>query len=140
MSSYFTKVKLSWPRLLRAVERPDFGWVQPTGGRSGLRGSCRAQIGQPFQIPTDAFELQFQPVGFVPHIPHPPVARRPLPPAKHFFNLAPDRTEQPVDPHTRRAQLFPTAGLAQNPVGHTVLPAPLTSGPAPIRLVGHDHF
>jgi hypothetical protein len=50
--------------------------------------SCRAQVGQPFQVPTDAFELQLQSVAFMSDIPHPPGACAPLPPAEHFLNLA----------------------------------------------------
>lgn len=101
--------------------------------------SCRAQIHQPFQVPTHTFELQFQAVGFAAHISYPPVARAPFPPAKDLLDFTPDRTEQPVRPHGRRAQLLPAAGLAQYPVGHAVLPAPFTAGLAPIRLVGHHH-
>src|SRR5665647_2066085 len=124
MSSHFTKEKIWWPSPLRVVDHSGFGRLQPTGGRCGRGLSCAAQVGQPFQVPTDAFELQFQSVGGASHIPHPPVARAPLPPPKHFFNLTPDGTEQPVDPPRRRTQLLPSAGLAQNPVGHLVAATP----------------
>ena len=112
---------------------------QPVGGRLVDCGSDCAHIGQAFQFPTDTFELQFQPVGLRPTYAlagNPP----PLPPGKHGFNLTPDRTEQSVRPDRRRAQLLAAAGLAQNPVGHAVLPTPFAPGFTPIRLVGHHHF
>ncbi len=140
MSVHFTKVKLCWPCRLEAIQHSDFGRFQPTGGRFWGFDSCRTQIGQSFQVPTNAFELQFQPVGFAPHIAHPPITCAPLPPSKNGFNFTPDRTEQPVCPHRRRTQLLSAAGLAQNPVSHTVLTAPFAPGLAPIRLVSHDHF
>src|SRR5208282_3682017 len=132
MLSHFTKIKLCWPHPLGVVAHPGFGRFQSFGLRFWRGFSCRTQIGQPFEVPTDTFELQFQPVGFASHIPHPPVTCAPLPPSKHFLNLAPNRTEQPVRPHSGWPQLLPTAGLAQNPVGHTVLPAPFAAGLTPI--------
>src|SRR5271163_3915051 len=135
MSVHFTKLKLCWPRSWRAVPRSGFDRFQQTGGCFVSSDSCRAQIDEPFEVPTDAFELQFQPVGRLAHIPHPPITGAPLPPGKYRFNLTPDRTEQPVRPHRRRAQLLPPAGLAQNPVGHAVLPAPFAPRLAPISLV-----
>src|ERR1035437_234423 len=140
MSSHFTKEKICWPHSLRAVDRPGFGRFQPAGWRFGRGRSCRTQIHQPFQVPTDAFELQFQSVGGASHIPHPPAARAPLPPPKHFFNLTPDGTEQLVDPQRRRTQLLPSAGLAQNPVGHLVAATPFAPRFTPIRFVGHAHL
>ena len=140
MSVHLKKIKWCWLRPLRAVRRSGFDRFQPTGGHFVNFGSRRAHIHQPFQVPTDAFELQFQSVGFVPHIAYPPITCAPLPPGKDGFNFTPDRTEQPVGPHRCRAQLLPSAGLAQNPVGHAVLPAPFAAGLAPIGLVGHDHF
>ena len=135
MSVHLTKVKWCWMRPLRAVRRSGFDPFQPTGGCFVGSGSHRAHIHQPFQVPTDAFELQFQPVAFAPHIPHPPITGAALPPAKHLFNLTPNRTEQPVGSHRRCPQLFPSAGFAQNPVGHSLAPAPFAALPAPIRLV-----
>jgi hypothetical protein len=114
MLSHFTKVKLSWSRRQRAVVRPDFDRLEPVAGHLPRRFSCRAQIGQPFQVPTDTFELQFQPIGFVSHIAHPPVARAPLPPPKHFLNLAADGTEEPVDANRRRAQFSPGFQVLSN--------------------------
>lgn len=137
---HFTKIKLCWPRLVRAVLRSGLDRFQPAGGRFEGDRSCRAQIGQPFQFLTDAFELQFQTVGPLAHIPYSPITRAPLPPGKDRFNLTPDRTKQLVDLHCCRAQFFPAAGLAQNPVGHTVFRAPFVAGLTPIGLVGHDHF
>src|SRR6266550_819594 len=112
----------------------------PGDGRLGPGFSGRAQRGQPFQVPTDTFELQFQPVAFAPHISYPPVTRATLPPAEHFLKLTPDRTEQPVGPHRRVPQFFAATGLAQNPVGDFVSATPFTAGLTPISLVGHDHF
>src|SRR5476649_2481283 len=102
MLSYFTKVKMCQPRPLRAVDRSGFGRFQPACVRFEGDRSCDAQVGQPFEVPTDALELQFQPVGFTAHIPHPPVTRAPLPPPKHFLNLTADRTEQSVYSQGRR--------------------------------------
>ena len=140
MSVHFTKIKLCWPRSLRAVAHSCLDRFPPVGRRFVGRGSCRAQSHQSFQIPTDTFELQFQTIARLPQISYSPITGAPLPPGKHGFNLTPDRTEQTVRPHRRRAQLLPTAGLAQNPVGHAVFPAPFAPGFTPIRLVGHDHF
>jgi hypothetical protein len=53
MMSSFTKVKLWQPCPLRAVDHPGFERFQPTGGQFDRGFSCRTQIGQPFQIPTD---------------------------------------------------------------------------------------
>ena len=140
MSVHFTKIKLCQPRPVRAVRRFGLDQFQPVRGRFAGGGSCRAQIGQPFQVPTDTFELQFQSVGRLAHIPHSPITCAPLPPGKHGFNFTPDRTEQPIRSEGRRVQLLAPAGLAQNPVGHAVLPAPFAAGLTPISLVGHDHF
>src|ERR1700722_18272630 len=101
MLTNFTQGKLSWLRPLRAPDRPCFGQFQLTGRRCGCYFSCGPQIRQPFEVPTDAFELQFQPVGFLAYIPHPPITCASLPPAEYFLDLAPDRTEQPVDPQCR---------------------------------------
>src|SRR5271154_1727084 len=135
MSSEFTWAKTSVWRVGDGGWAPRFHRFVPPVPRSGRWFSCRGQTDQPFQVPTDAFELQFQAVGFMAHIPHAPVARAALPPAKHFLNLTTDRTEQPVGADRRRSQLLPTARFAQDPVRHTLPPAPFAPGPAPIRLV-----
>ena len=62
MLSHFTKIKLSWPIRKRAIDRPDFRRWEPVARHLPRRLSWSAQIGQPFQVPTDTFELQFQPV------------------------------------------------------------------------------
>jgi hypothetical protein len=135
---HFTKLKLCRPRPARAVQRSGFDRFQPTGGRLVSSDSGRAQIGQAFQVPMDTIELLFQPVGRLAHIPHSPITRAPLPPGKDRFNFTPDRTEPPVDPHRRWPQLLSEAGLAQNPVGQAVFPAPFVAGLAPVSLVGHS--
>ena len=112
----------------------------PLDCRSELFDSCSGQSRQPFEVPTDAFKLQFQPVGVPPYIPHPPVTRAAFPPAKDSFDPAPQSAQQLVDPHRRVPQFFPTAGLAQNPVGDAVLTAPLAAGFTPVSLVRHHHF
>jgi hypothetical protein len=84
---YFSKLKLTWPRLLKVVDRSGFDQFQPIGRRFWRGLSCHAQIGQPFQIPTPPFELQFQPVMCLPHMPHPPAVCAPPPPPKHFSIL-----------------------------------------------------
>ncbi len=107
-----------------------------SGGERWRDGfSRRTQVGQPFEVPTHAFELQFQPVAFATHIPHPPITGAALPPAEYFLNLTADRTEQPVHAHGGQAQLLPPAGLVQNPVGHAVLTAPLAARLTPIGFV-----
>src|SRR5487761_2585308 len=140
MAPTFFNVKMVYRTESRSALSPRCRSFSPVGERWGCDDSCRTQIGQAFQVPTDTFELQFQSVGLVPHIPHSPVARAALPPTKHLLNLTPDRTEQPVHSHIRVLQLFPSAGLAQNPVGHAVPTTPHAAFPTPIRLVGHDHF
>ncbi len=55
--------------------------------------SCSSQVGPAFEVPTDAFEFQFQPVAFSSHIPHPPVTEAPLPPAKDPFYAAAHRAQ-----------------------------------------------
>jgi hypothetical protein len=99
MSAHFPKLKLPQPRPLRAFRRSGFDPFQPADRRFVGPGSCRTQIGQSFQVPTDAFELQFQPVGRLAYIAHPSIAGAPFPPGKDRFNFTPDRTEQPVRPH-----------------------------------------
>src|SRR5580698_10849692 len=128
MLTDFTKGKLSWTCPLRAPDSPGFGRFQSAWRPSGHCGSCDRQIDHSFQVPTETFELQFQPVGFLAHIPHPPITRAALPPAKHLLNLTANRTEQPVGPHRRWPQLLAPAGLAQNPVGHAAFCAPLAAG------------
>lgn len=116
MSPTFFNAKMVYRTEGRGAFAPRCRSFSPIGGRLRPEFSGRAQIGQPFEVPTDALELQFQSVGFVSHIPHPPVACAPLPPAEHLFNLAPDRTEQPVRPEGRRAQLLSPAGLGKIPL------------------------
>lgn len=98
MSLQFTKVKLSWPHSLRVVHRTGLDRFRTAGGRFVGLGSCRVQIEQTFQVPTGAFELQFQPVGPLAHIPHSPITRASLPPSKHGYNLTVDRTTPTPSP------------------------------------------
>jgi hypothetical protein len=130
----FTKVKLPNRRSMRAADGSDFAGFQPRDWRCRRSFSGRAQRGQPFQVPTHAFELQFQTVALTSHIAHPPIARAPLPPAKYFFNLTPDRTEQPVRPHGGRAEFLAVTEFAQDAIGHAVPSAPFTPGLAPMAL------
>jgi len=118
----FKKVKSSCLRALRAVPRSGFDRFEPAGERWVGSSSCRAQLGQPFQVPADTFELRFHPVGRLPQLRHAPITCAPLPPKQNSFNPTPDRTEQLVGPHGCRKQLLSTAGLEQNAVGHAVSP------------------
>jgi hypothetical protein len=68
MSAHFTKIETCWPRPLQAVEQSGLSRFEPIRRRWARGFSCCAQIGQPFQVPTDTFELQFQPVGFTPRL------------------------------------------------------------------------
>src|SRR5665213_2325836 len=75
--SHFTKIKLSWPHLLRSDDRSDSARFKPDVRRWGRCCSCHVLVCQPADPPAgDA-----------------------LPTAKHFLKLAPDRTKQPVRPH-----------------------------------------
>jgi hypothetical protein len=107
---------------------------------SGSGFSCFAQGGQPFEVPGNAFELQFQPVARQPQVAHPPVAGGALPPAEDLFNLGADGAQEPVGPQGRSRQLLSAHGLAQDAVGDPVFSAPLAASSAPIGLVGHHHF
>jgi hypothetical protein len=49
MSVHFTKIKLCWPRSLRAVQRSGFDRFQPTGGRFVASGSCFAVYRKPIE-------------------------------------------------------------------------------------------
>ena len=68
MSPTFFSVKKICPTENRGAGAPGFQSFSPGTGRWRHDFSGRTQGGQPFQVPTDAFELQFQPVGFAPHI------------------------------------------------------------------------
>src|ERR1051326_5932208 len=93
--------------------------------------SCRLQVHPAFEIPTHAFELQFQPVGFVSDVADSAVAGAAFPPAEYFFNPAAHPAQQPVDAHGGGAQFVPASGFAQNAVGNAPLSTPLAAGGAP---------
>lgn len=133
---------LKFPRLarLRLASETSFRRFPPVSGRWRRITSYRFQSGQPFQVPTDIFRLQLQSVGLSHHISNPALARAPLPPAEHLFNLAPDRTEQPVGLLRTGQQFFPGQRSAQDAVDYALPGTPFPPIPAPIRLVRHDNI
>ena len=107
------------------------------GGHSERDFSGPAQSGQSFQVPTDAFELQFEPVGVPAHIAHAPVTRTTLPPAKYFLNPTTHPAQALVALHLLGEQFGPAMWSAQNAVGDGLFRQPPAAGLAPIGLVGH---
>jgi hypothetical protein len=88
MTASLFNEKLAWQPARSGGLNRRCGCFCPRGGRSVRSVSCSGQIHQPFEVPTDAFELQFQSVGIASDVAHAPVARATLPPAEDFFNPA----------------------------------------------------
>lgn len=110
MSPYFTKERAA----VRAFVTVSFARFQPVGGQFRIDLSSRTQSGQPFRVPTDAFELHSRTATLLNHKEQLPAPLTALPEGKRLRNLEADRARQPVDPPSDQAQFSLPSRHAHN--------------------------